>query len=361
MNNISSVRSFLREQNLQAILFSSQPMITYLTDYQGFSSLERDAYFLVTMTSAVLFTSPLYINEFHNSSFPFTIQEMSHNKPFFKELTTLLSKENISEVGIEASNLTASEYMQLKKECLKVKSVNVGHLRAVKTKSEIEKIEKACDIGDQAFSMLLSHVKPGMTEKEVAWILERWIKEKGAELSFPTIVAFGKNSAVPHHHTDGTRLGSNDIILLDFGVRIDSYCSDMTRTFFIGDVPEQQKKAYTATLSSQQKVVNFIKEQLASNHSVLASKVDNVSREYLIKNDYPSIPHSLGHGIGIEVHEAPALSPRSNDSLTEGMVFSIEPGIYLPHKFGIRIEDLYTIQNNNLLPLTRSSSELLTI
>lgn len=202
-----------------------------------------------------------------------------------------------------------------------------------------------------------------MSEKEIALEMEMYIRKQGGMLSFPTIVAFRENSAVPHHMTNGKRLKSNDIVLLDFGIEIDNYCSDMTRTIFIGEPTAEQKKVYQTVIEAQEKAVSYLTSNLVprlSNSQILkTSSVDKAARDYIVTRGYPSIPHSLGHGIGIEVHEAPTLSPRSEETFSNGMVFSIEPGIYLPGKFGVRIEDLFAIQNGNLLQLTNAPKNLI--
>lgn len=215
-----------------------------------------------------------------------------------------------------------------------------------------------------------------MTEKEVARKMELYAKEKDADMSFPTIVAFGPHAAIPHHHTSDQRLKDHDCILLDFGVRYQEYCSDMTRTIFLGEPTDEQKNVYETVLAAQQKSVEYISKALASCHSEQSEEsrdpsanrpldnrphaaiADRVARKYIESQGFASIPHSLGHGIGLEVHEAPSLSPSSEDTLVDGMVFSIEPGIYLNGKFGVRIEDLFTIQNGKLCQLTHSSSTL---
>ena len=189
--------------------------------------------------------------------------------------------------------------------------------------------------------------------------MEYFIKKHGAELSFPSIVAFGKNSSVPHHQTGNTKLTERiKLILLDFGVKYENYCSDMTRTIFFGKPSEKQKKIFEVVLEAQQKAANFLGSAIKFGKKVSASEVDKAARDYIISKGYLTIPHSLGHGIGLEVHEHPSLSPRSKDTLKEGMVFSIEPGIYLPNFGGVRVEDLFVIQKNTLNQLTLSSKKL---
>ncbi|HSA83841.1 MAG TPA: M24 family metallopeptidase, partial [Patescibacteria group bacterium] len=254
------------------------------------------------------------------------------------------------------------------------KHLSLASLRITKTPEEIAKIKKACEIGDKAFSYILEQIKPEMTELQIAALLEIFIKTHGAEISFPSIVAFEENAAIPHHKTGNKKLKINNLILIDFGVKYNNYCSDMTRTIFFGKPKNEQKQAYETVLKAQQNAIQYYTREIKRTKNVTASQLDKVAREHIISQGYPSIPHSLGHGIGLQVHEAPRLSPTSKETLAEGMVFSIEPGIYLPALpvrqaggrqvspgFGIRIEDLFAIQNNKLIQLTKSQQKLLEV
>lgn len=148
-------------------------------------------------------------------------------------------------------------------------------------------------------------------------------------------------------------------VLLDFGIKVDNYCSDMTRTIFYGKASNKQKKIYQTVLEAQTKAADFLNQQIKSKKKVIGKEVDQVARDYIISQGFPAIPHGLGHGIGLEVHEAPRLSPKSDDEITEGMVFSIEPGIYIPGYGGVRIEDLYVVEKSGLRQLTGSSKDII--
>jgi len=243
--------------------------------------------------------------------------------------------------------------------------------KAVKSSDEISKIESACKLGDKTFSYILKKIHLGITEKEVAQEINSFIKKNGAKPSFPTIVAFGKNSTNIHNIPTNNKLTKNQIILLDFGVKINGYCSDMTRTIFSGKPTHKQKHMYETVLNAQQKAIDFIAKHsndmyhYSGNKKIVkilkAKSVDNVARLYIKSKGYPSIPHSLGHGIGKKVHEAFRISPKSKIYLKEGMVFSVEPGIYLSGFGGVRIEDLVVLKKTGPRLLTHSPKNIIVL
>jgi len=338
-NRLTKATSLLQKNHLDAMLVSSIPNITYLTNYSGFSSIEREAYLLITKNNSYILTDGRY-TEAVRDVVGFTLLEISSTKPLKDLLLELATKHKIKRLGIEENNLTVSEYKMLKKHFNDLNHFSdIAMLRAVKDSDEMKTIEEACKLGDKTFSHVLKKIKAGITEKELAFEIEFFIKKAEADISFKPIVAFGKNAAIPHHQTSNQRLASSgQFVLLDFGVKIDNYCSDMTRTVFFGKATEEEKKMYQTVLEAQTKAI-----QQLSNKTIKASDVDKIARNHITSYGYPTIPHSIGHGIGLEVHETPSLSPKSKAILQLGMVFSVEPGIYLPESGGVRIEDLVTL------------------
>ena len=217
---------------------------------------------------------------------------------------------------------------------------------SVKNEWEIENIAKACDIAEEAFLQLLPDIKEGMTETEVAALLEYNMRKLGAQgVSFDTIVAFGAHAAVPHHETGTTKLAFGDEILIDFGCRINGYCSDITRTFLFGDDKKHEdfKKAYEAVLGAHE----LVKARLVSG--MTGKEADAIARDYLTEQGYGKLfTHSLGHGIGLNIHEFPSVSPKGETKLVDGMVFSDEPGVYAKGEYGIRIEDTVTLKDGKV-------------
>jgi Xaa-Pro aminopeptidase len=362
-NRLINLKNLLIRQSLDAALISSPSDIIYLTNFSYFSESEREAFLLITRNNNYIFTDGRYTHAVKKYINDFTLLKISSRESFHKLITKVLAKTKIKTLGLDLNEITALEYQKLSRPGLQIKNFNLSSLRTIKDNDEISFIQKACDIGDKAFSYILTKIKPGFTEKQIALKLELFIRKKGADLSFPTIVAFEENAAIPHHQTGNRKLKHNELILLDFGVKYQNYCSDMTRAIHFGKASSQKQKAYQTVYIAQQKAIvkyqsqqksKCENEKMNKSKSLPAKLLDFAARTQITSKGYETIPHSLGHGIGLEVHESPSLSPKSIDKLENGMVFSIEPGIYLPEKFGIRLEDLFTIQNNKLIQLTNS-------
>ena len=251
-------------------------------------------------------------------------------------------------VGISFNETAHIEYLALEKAGVKLENIDAQLSEAMSVKNDWEKgnIAKACEIAEDAFLALLPEIKEGMTETEIAALLEYNMRKRGAQgLSFATIVAFGAHAAVPHHETGNAKLKFGDEILIDFGCKVNGYCSDITRTFLFGDDKNHAefKKAYNAVLTAH----NLVKEQLKSG--MTGVEADAIARNYLTQAGYGKLfTHSLGHGIGLNVHEQPSLSPRGVNILKDGMVFSDEPGVYAAGEYGIRIEDTVTLHNGKV-------------
>lgn len=325
-------------KTIDAKLISSASNISYLTNFFGFSETEREAYVLLFKNKKYLITDGRYTEAAKKQVKEFEVLDMGTTNFILSDAGKLFKKEKIKNLGFEENNLTVLEYKKLKK-LVKMTPVDLTSLRSVKNAKEIKEIKNACKIGDDAFSFILDKIRTRVSEKELASELEIFFKKRNAQNSFPPIVAFGPNSAVPHHQTGNTKLKRNQIILLDFGVKVNGYCSDMTRTIFFGSADKKFKHIHKTVLDAQQKAIKVVKE------NINASAVDKAARNHILENKYPNIIHSVGHGIGLEIHEAPNLSPKSKDVIRNGMVFSVEPGIYIPGYGGVRIEDLVLVRS----------------
>jgi len=252
----------------------------------------------------------------------------------FKEIT---DKINAATVGIDFTKVTLSGFEVLKK--LGYDYVDISQelvkMAAIKSDEELKNIKKACDIAEKSWLAVLPFIKEGITEKQLAAELEYNFRKNGAGgTSFDTIVAFGKNAAVPHHETGDTKLKKNECVLMDFGCTYKGYCSDMTRTMFFGTPDEEFEKVYLAVLLAHKTAAEKIKA------GITGKDADKYARDVLDSLGYGKyFTHSLGHGIGVNIHEFPTLSPKGEATLEDGMVFSDEPGVYINGKFGVRIED----------------------
>lgn len=277
-------------------------------------------------------------------------------KKFEAPLENLL--KGYKEVAVPLSRTTYPMYKRLEDANLKVVDSEKAFENAMIKKQpyELDFIRKACEITDKSFGTLLTRIKEGMSENEVAAELEYLLRKNGASgTSFATIVAFGENSSVPHHETGVRKLKFGDIVLIDFGCKVGGYCSDCTRTFLFGDDKkhEEFKKAYAHVLKAHM----LVKEKVTDGTT--GSEADAIARGYLKEHGLDKyFTHSLGHGIGVNIHESPMLSPKSQSILKDGMVFSDEPGVYFEGDFGIRIEDTVTLSGGKVISLTDSNKNL---
>lgn len=361
-SRLSNLRNRLKENALDALLVSSLPNIAYLTGYAKFSMQDRDAFVLITQKSQYIFTHGIYKEDVKNSVKNFTLIDIKRENPISQAVKDIIEEQSIQKLGFEAFDLKVSEFERLTKQIdkkLLTPSNVVNTLRIHKSADEITALKKACALGDKAFTYIQNKISVGISESELAAQLDYFIKSEGANISFPTIIAFAENAAHPHHMPTNKKLEKNNFVLLDFGVLLNGYCSDMTRTICFGKADTNKKQVYETVSEAQQKAIELIEEKLSNNEVVKANAVDKIAREHIETKGYPAMPHSLGHGIGLEVHEEPRLTPVTDDVLEEGMVFSIEPGIYVPEKLGVRIEDLFAIENDKLTLLTQSPRNLI--
>jgi Xaa-Pro aminopeptidase len=226
----------------------------------------------------------------------------------------------------------------------------------IKTEEEISVIRNACHITDQCFTEILLSLKPGVTEKEISDTIETYIKKRNADLSFPSIVAFGKNTSIVHHLKASplVRCRKQEIVLLDFGAKVDGYCSDMTRMVFVGEPRITWVRTYETLVHIQETIIKMITPVPFSG-----ATIDIYARSLIEKAGFPPYPHGLGHNVGMEIHELPRLSRKKDAQITPGMVFTIEPGIYIKGDYGIRIEDTVLLKKDGLEILTKSPKTMI--
>ena len=284
------------------------------------------------------------------------------DKGYSETIQELFADRGLAEkragIAIEG-DMQLARYLQLCKACegieFKECSEKINMSRMVKEKEEISSIKKAEAIGDAAFSYVLDMIKPGVTEAEIALELEYFMKKQGASgLSFDTIVASGANSSMPHAQVTDKKIEYGDFVTMDFGCIYQGYCSDMTRTVSVGTPTEEMKQVYQIVLDANVRAMEQIAEGKKCN------EIDSVARDYIKEKGYGEyFGHGLGHGVGLDIHEEPRFSPKCDVTARENMVITVEPGIYLPGKFGVRIEDLVVVKKTGYDKLSHSDKSLI--
>jgi Xaa-Pro aminopeptidase len=277
-----------------------------------------------------------------------------------QDLPPVLERHEIVSLGMEAEALTHADWTALAEAApgveLHAMDDEIVPLRLTKTDDEVEAIGRACALTDACFAHLVDFVRPGMTEQEVAWELESWFRHHGDDgLAFPPIVLAGPRAAMPHGQPSEATIEPGNVLLIDFGCKVDGYRSDMTRTLFIGEVPDRVRHAHDAVREAQTAAMEAIAV------GVNGQEVDAVARRVITDAGFEPYGHGLGHGIGLEVHEPPSLRRTRPYTLGAGMVFSVEPGIYEPGVTGIRIEDIVVLEESGPRLLTSSPREPLVI
>lgn len=349
---ISKLRKVLDDKELDAIFISQPENRCYLSGFEGSAG-----YLLITQKEALLATDFRYLEQVKEQSPDFTLFRITGGiSEWFINLTDITG---IKKIGFESGHITHAMYRVLTDAIAKTDTGTqlvpidgiVETLRAIKEPGELELMKKAIDVTDRAFSYIENTIHEGMTEIEVAWELEKFHRENGCQsLAFETIVASGPNAALPHHKPVNRVIKSGEPVTIDMGGRFDGYCSDFTRTLCIGEPDDTFKKVYDTVLGAQLAAISLIKT------GITGKEADGFARIVIEESGYgEQFGHSLGHGIGVVAHEKPGVGPSSNDILEDGMVFSIEPGIYIPGWGGVRIEDLAVLDNGVIHVLSKGT------
>lgn len=351
MFKLEKLRKALTEQNVDALLITSPYNRRYMTNFTGTAGVV-----IVSQNDAVFITDFRYTEQAKEQVKHFRIIEQKSS--IYETVANQVQAMGIQSLGFEKESLLYSEYELYKKQ-LKVDFVPLSGLiekiRLIKTDEEIKIIKVACEIADSAFTHILNFIKPGITELDVSNELEFFMRKQGATgTSFDTIVASGVRSALPHGVATNKVIEKGDFVTLDFGAIYNGYVSDITRTIAVGKPNEKLNDIYHIVLEAQLLALEKV------GPGMTGLEADRVARDYITKKGYgPAFGHSTGHGIGLEVHEGPTLSYRSNTVLEPNMVVTIEPGIYLPQLGGVRIEDDIVITEKGNEKLTHSAKELI--
>lgn len=358
-DRIRQLRELFASANIDGLLVTGSTNRRYMSGFTGSAGM-----LLITEDEALLLTDFRYIEQVKQEAPAFTL--VQYEQPY-KTLNDRLMRYQGRRIGFESDRVTVDQLAQMKHgasgddgaaadvEWVPVKGL-VEQLRGAKSDEELALMQTAIDIADRAFDYILGVMRPGVTEREVAWKLEVFMREQGAEsLSFSLIVASGPNGALPHARPSDKPLAAGEFVTLDFGCTWKGYSSDMTRTVFIGDPSEDDRALYDLVLRAQEAGVRAVKP------GVVAKDVDAVARTIIAEAGYGAyFGHGLGHGIGMDVHEEiPRLSKQGQVVLAPRMVASVEPGVYLPGRGGIRIEDLVVVTEDGCRILTNSPKQLL--
>lgn len=340
----------LLKQNIHdndAIIIDSWQNVLYVSGFTGYD----DALLLVTEKSQYIFTDSRYTVQAKLQCPNFKL--VLSRKYALERVKEILAEENIKKVAFEENGISYKAYENFYKKLdveLLPASKIFDNARETKTKDEIEKIETACDIAAKALEKTMEFIKPGVKETDVAARLEYEMRIRGAEReAFPTIVASGIRGSMPHGTATEKIIEKGDAVTIDFGAFYKGYCSDCTRTFFVGTTDPKMKNIYEIVLKAQRAALNGYEDGME------ARELDKIARDIISEAGYgKEFGHATGHGVGIDVHEGVTVSTRSGQKLADGMVFSVEPGIYVEGLGGVRIEDLVTTQNGTLKVLTKS-------
>ncbi len=349
---INKLKEKLKEKNIESFLVTKKENVRYLSRFTGTAGK-----LLITQNDSIFITDFRYLDQAEAQTDGCVIEEISSN--FINGFAELLKRKNIKNLSFESQDLNFKMYQKLK-ENLDLDSLNpeedlVEELRMIKDQSEIEKIKKAVEIADQGFQFLLDFIKPGKSEKEVALELEFFMKRQGGEANaFDFIVASGKRGALPHGVASEKKIEIGDLVTIDFGTVFQGYHSDITRTLAVGQPADKLRDIYELVLTAQEKVIAEIKAGMK------CFDADKIAREFIAEAGYKdNFGHGLGHGVGLEIHEAPRLSYTSEAYLKAGMVVTDEPGIYVSGLGGVRIEDDLLITESGCEVLNSAPKELI--
>ena len=343
-----------RLNNNEAALISKPCNRFYLT---GFNS--SDGYVVITKNQAAFLVDFRYIEKAKEIVKFLDVKLMENS---LNDISTLLKNNKINNLYLESEYVSLSEFFKYQQAFLNVNIDNsnkldniITSLRRIKTEDEITNIKKAQEITDKTFTYILNRIDINRTEKEIMLDMEFYLRGLGSQgVSFDFIVVSGKNSSLPHGEPTDKKINKGDFLTMDFGAVVNGYRSDMTRTVAIKSVTEEQKEIYNLVLNAQQKAIDSIKT------GVICKDIDKIARDIIYNAGYKGcFGHGLGHSVGVEIHESPNFNTKCDTLLEKGMVMTVEPGIYLENRFGVRIEDMVYVTKNGCENLTKSNKELI--
>lgn len=352
---IAQIRNAMQSLGCDAVLLTSTIARRYVT---GFHASAGAVY--LSQKRAVFYTDFRYIEAARMQTHGFAVHECPAGTTYAALINRLTQTDHVQIIALEDDSLTHEEYTRWQsKLCAKTMPQRgmLARLRTTKSESELSHIIAAQRIAERAFTEILHEIRPGVTEKEIAARLTYLMLHHGAEnLSFDPIVVSGANSSRPHGTPGEKKIAEGDFVTMDFGCIVSGYCSDMTRTVASGYADDEMQMVYALVLEAQQAGI------AAARAGVTGSTVDKAARDVITAAGYGAyFGHGFGHGVGLEIHEAPTVSARGEQPMQAGSVITAEPGIYLPGKFGVRIEDMLCLTEDGCQNLTQAPKELLII
>ncbi|MCS7461659.1 Xaa-Pro peptidase family protein [Paenibacillus doosanensis] len=351
---IERLRALLQQQGLQALLITNATNRMYMTGFTGSSGVV-----LISEAKAYLLTDFRYMTQAPAQAAGYEVVEHAPNP--MDTVKELLTKQGIGKVGFEQNDMTYGAYLGTAKALAGIELAAteglVEQLRMIKDEAEIAVMQEAADLADRTFTHILGYLKPGAKEADIALEIEMFVRRNGAaSTSFETIVASGERSALPHGKASDRILQTNEFVKLDYGAYYNRYCSDITRTVVLGKPTDKHKEIYNIVLEAQLETLDKIKPGMTGKEA------DAIARDIIARYGYGDhFGHGTGHGLGMEIHEAPRLSKQGNTVLTPGMTVTVEPGIYLPGFGGVRIEDDIVITDTGIKILTKSSKDFIVL
>jgi len=353
---LKELQNRMEKENVELLVISKLVNIRYLTGFTG-----STANLVISREGGYILVDSRYWEQANKEVLEFQPILVNEGLNFYSFCKDLIKEQKIKRIGFEGNHISYFEWIKLQDIDSDIELVPtenwVEEFRVVKNNDEISKIKKALEIAEKSFKEILGFIKPGISEKDLAVELEYKMAKLGSEKpSFDTIIASGERSALPHGKPTNRKIKNGDFIVFDFGAIYEGYCSDITRTVFVGAPNEEDLLIYNIVLKAQREAEEIIKEGLEG------SFVDRISRDIIQENGFGNyFGHGLGHGVGLEIHELPFLSPKGNTILKENMVVTVEPGIYLYGKFGVRIEDLVVVGKERSTVLNSFTNDLITI
>lgn len=350
MNKIERIRQRLHEESIDALLVTNPYNRRYMANFTGTAGVV-----FITKEEALFITDFRYVEQATEQAVGYTVVEQ--RRTVVEQVADEVVRLGVRTLGFEKDHMTYGEF-EIFEEYVDAMLVPVSgwveQLRLIKTEDELEILQRAADIADETFEHICTYIRPGVSELDVANEMERYMRSLGAtQSSFDSIVASGVRGALPHGVASDKLIEEGELVTLDFGALYNGYISDITRTVAVGEPSEQMKEVYEIVLAAQKRGVEQIRPGMK------ASEADQVVRDVIVEKGYgEAFGHSTGHGIGLEVHEMPALSSRNDTVLQCGMTVTVEPGIYLPGIGGVRIEDDIVLTETGNRRLTKSSKEL---